>query len=231
MHKTVDIVMSYTDNPGGRYTKLAKALCNSVKRNFPKANMVVDTGYPVDGLPHNAMAYRWCNLAQQATRPTVFVGCDTLVLRDFSEVFQHDFGLAVTTRDAAIPLNNGVVFMQPTTEGKGFMAEYADIMTEMMTNTELHRRYDKHGPVDQAAMEHLWRRHPGRIMALPCSVYNITQDYYHNPLPPDAAVVHIKSELRDCIFGIDSKRVKRTGITRDHELVQLWERYHGGPAV
>ena len=44
--------------------------------------------------------------AQKSELPTIFVGCDTLVLRDFSEVFEDDFDIAVTIRDTKnSPLN------------------------------------------------------------------------------------------------------------------------------
>lgn len=236
MKKTVDIVMCYTDAPGGRYDKLAKALKESVRRNFPAANLIVDKNYPLDdprygGVPHNAMAYRWCEIAQTATRPMVFIGCDTLVLRDFSEVFRDDFALGVTVRDTDIPLNNGVVFMQPTTEGKAMMAEYADIMDAMQEHPAMHLRYDKHAAVDQAAMNYLWDKHPEQIKAYPCEVYNVTQDFYQHPLRSDAAVLHVKSELRDVLFGVNSRRVQRSGMTIDHPLAQLWQEYYGGSAV
>ena len=62
MEKKFNIFMAYTDKPDGsnEYNILAKALNESVVKNFPSANLIIDKNYPLDNprygaVPHNAI--------------------------------------------------------------------------------------------------------------------------------------------------------------------------------
>ena len=232
MDKKYNIFMVYNDKPSGMYDTLYKALDKSIKQNFPSANFIVEKNFSMNNPRYgkrveDAMAYKWCEFAQKTTLPTIFIGCDLLVLRDFSEVFNDDFDLAVTIRDTKRDvLNNGVVFMKNTPEGKELMNEYAIIMDKMQKDKKLHHKYNKLIPVDQAAMEHLWRLHPERIKAYPCNIYNITQEYYYEPLHKDAAVLHVKSELRKTIFDKNFINKRHPKMNKNHHLVKLWNSYN-----
>ena len=137
----------------------------------------------------------------------VLVDVDTLFLRDVEEVFDLGFDVAVTRRDRPHWLNAGVVYLQPTVESVAIMRMWESVDSQMLADTEYDRHVRRtvphHMGQNQPAFAYLYEqgRLPGAVEVLECAVWNVCEDIYWRNMREDAAVLHVKSQLRQALAG------------------------------
>ncbi len=173
----------------------------------------------------------WNDHIQNATQDTVLIDCDMLIMQDFSEVWQHDFDVAITKRSEkksklrqfpnGIPYNGGVVFVRNTDSAKRFIQAWTDCNRYLFENTRAHSGYlKKYAGMNQAALGYLLEARNGydicKVIDVPCAKYNAcAPDFWENG---NAKIVHIKGDLRKEVF---SRQPKKDAPT--YKYVSIWK--------
>lgn len=86
----------------------------------------------------------------------VLIDCDTIVLKDISEVFNHDFDIAFTSLPLEVnvfPVNVGIMFFRNSAATRKLTANMQQHITKVVEDEQLHNEsFAKYGAADQAAL-------------------------------------------------------------------------------
>lgn len=153
------------------------------------------------------------------------IDSDTMVLRTLSpaNVFMQHHDLAYTLKPpkTTYKINSGVLFVRVSDVTRGFFANWADVVKQMVTDRKLYLQYKPdYGGINQAGLGHmLTTEHGLRIKELQCREWNSIRETWDVAVN-EARVVHILARLRDhCIF---QHPASNAAIRR---LSKMWREY------
>lgn len=221
-----------SDRSDGMYERFLKVWEYSAKKNSGGIVDVVKIPPPktVGGDPylHNANHAKlkvWRDYIESVNDDVVLMDADTLVLRDLTHVFEKNrFDVAVTTRDRTtrLTINGGVVFVRNTPEALGIINLWHLSDIELHNDKKLHERFRaKYGGMNQSSYGYMiTKKMPGKIIELPCSVYNQVEWWRNRKVKP--CVVHYKSQLRHAVL---SKRHTNAVSYNMRDAVGVWRKY------
>lgn len=199
---------------GGEFQVLADALEESVRRNFPAADLQMwrCPPPPLDGLPaacaHNAEKLRlWERAFLNTQNETILIDADTLVMDDLSSAFDQSYDVAYTERPdgSRHRLNGGVVFLRPTDRARDFMRRWVERDDALVASRPVAGRAShSYGGVNQASLCELLDSGGSyaETVALPCGVWNSVDETWAS-FGEHTKVLHIKSALRRAAIGTD----------------------------
>jgi lipopolysaccharide biosynthesis glycosyltransferase len=211
----------------GPISKIAQIMVASVRQAMPGAKIVQMTDYttkPVQGVHEvirkrwdgkRLMTYRLLHLEEFPPANAVFLDADTVVRKDLTSVFDGEFDVALTRRDAtdltlgeavleAMPFNTGVMFSKAS--GRQFW---------LAAHAAVRAMPDEHQVWwgDQLAVKKVAEETSLKVAEYPCALYNYT------PTSPDEDlseryVVHYKGRERKPWLlahweGLLNKRARR----------------------
>lgn len=167
----------------------------------------------------------WRDYVVSVDDDVVLMDSDTLVLRDLTHVFEkNDFDVAVTTRgwNTRLTINGGVVFVRNTPEARQIIDLWYESDIELHSDKKLHERFRaKYGGMNQSSYGYmLTKKLPGKIIELPCSVYNQVEWWCNRNVKP--CVVHYKSQLRHAVLSPRSINATRYNM---RDAVSKWRGY------
>lgn len=159
-----------------------------VRLDLPKLGMAKI--YEAAIVPAGVMLFRMRLLSTLDKEPTITIDTDCIVQKDLSHVFDDDFDIALTYRDAPVidPLGNNVAEHMPFNTGVMFCRNpqvWKDCLFEMQQmDMDLKTWYG-----DQLAIKHVSRSY--KTKRLSCDPYNYTP-LNKNEDVSDKQVVHYK---------------------------------------
>lgn len=209
---------------GQSFKYLHDACVNSIEQNLSGCELIdIETDYPknIRGIAPRFMENTvkldlWLDHMIDG-EDNVFIDADTVILNDFSEVFDNPFDVCFTKRNKAssrLPFNSGVLFAR----SKSFVQEWAMINRKMMHNKSLWRLYNrKYIGYNQASFGWmLENRHMNyNIKSIPSYIYNNCDPYDWLNNIEEAKILHVKGELRK---DLPYK-------AKFAEAVGIWEKY------
>ncbi len=193
------------------YAKLLNVFMRSAERTMPGVKVeVVNIEVPMKKYSgerkfdhHMDTYFGFMAKTERALReegPVCVSDNDIIFLQSVEDVFRNDFDIAVTTREHKCHLNTGVFFSRGTPAAKMFIERWLEHTREIATQFD-EDRISRHAGIDQAALfQTLEDDLPVKVIFLPCIIWNAEQTCWKH-LTPETRVVHIKSGLRDIVFG------------------------------
>jgi hypothetical protein len=206
------IITVYFDYPGtDKYKRCLNAFRNSVKKTNPEAELIVIEIDPplMQGDDRNKIGwvYNHVKLKKMIGRVLVedsediiLCDCDTVFLRDASELFKDNFDIAMGRRPgyAAVPYNGGVVLCRPTWETKCFMTSWLNTDTMMLNDYELHMKWrDKYNGQNQASFGCALETKRGEIhfREYPTALMNACEQDWPRLPEVTPVILHVRKRL------------------------------------
>lgn len=231
MIKIITVQFSYDNDV--RYEKLLKVLAYSAAVNMPGAEFISLTIPPpeMEQVPgyrmlksNTSKLEKWAEEVDKADKNDriVLLDSDMLIMRDFSKIFNFPFDICYTYRpENRLPLNGGVMFINPTEKAKIFFREFLSVNDRMLKNKKFHDPYRRiYAGMNQAAFGYMLENKTclTNIHRIPCTLWNVCNEDWAN-IREDAYILHIKGRLRHMCLGTRhvSNDVK--------QLVDLWKYY------
>ncbi len=200
----------------GDFERLCDAFEASVEMNGGDCELLLleterpDTGVGARTYIENTVKLNlWIKELAKADMPTVFMDCDTIVLRPLVDAFDQPFDVAITTRDSDCWFNAGVVFARPGLGATRFFQEWQRVNDDLYANQDkLAEPARTFVGINQSALSLMLKAPPACDIAyLPCETWN-NVDQTWDALSGDTAVLHIKGALRElCLVDMPEHRV------------------------
>ena len=142
----------------------------------------------------------------------VLMDCDTLIVRDFSNLFKKKFDLGFTYRfpNSKFRVNAGVMFFRKNKQSSNFFEDWYKKTLEVSdSDKKIHYHESRFGSVDQGILTEMLyieddyveskseRIGEMLIMGFPCHYYNLSEQW--EKMNEHTAVVHFKSGWRHII--------------------------------
>lgn len=240
-----------------RYPRMAKVLEHTARVNAPRFEARVrEIAAPTsatgafragrNGLATNTdKLEEWNRVVQASTDGDhlVLLDADMMVMSDLAPAFDEPFDVAYTTKPEPghkLPFNGGTVLMRVGPAARAFMAKWTALNAELYCDVERHRPYRaKYGGMNQASLGMMLDEalvpDGCHLAEVPCRRWNSCDEAYWRNWR-EAAVVHVKSKLRNTVFSrrwAQSARMRWADPpgrnTNRHaaiyELSQLWHQY------
>jgi hypothetical protein len=222
----------FGDGADGEWPRLARVLAYTAARHCPGWDTrVLALSPPPRTLDPFAADHsrsntwkldHWCSLVEQAEdgTPLLLMDADIVILRPLDDVWQKPFDVAYTTRPGAFPFNGGVVFVRVSDAARTFFRVWGEENRRMFVDRLYHRTWKrKYGGMNQAAFGCVLEsphRQALSILELPCAEWNCEDMSWATFDPAVCRVLHVKSELRQNVFGSgpESRQLRH--------LVRLW---------
>lgn len=230
---------------------LQDAFVESIKQKMPGAEIKIEhpkppnwksftkNGKPViKWMASNTLKLEiWVDYIKNAKNNTILVDCDMLLANPISEVFDHDFDVAMTIRTNSnrLPINGGAIYVKPNENSIKYFEELLELNNKMINDPKLHRKYKGvYQGINQSAMGMISENYDQndsdfKLIMLPCKYYNCCQEDWNSVDFKKTRLIHCKSELRRCIvdYKINNKPfIRLTPNKKIKEIIQYWERYH-----
>lgn len=207
-----DIVCVYfASNP--QWHVWAKGLKASIRANAPNARLILiqldanevqhtpqtPTGVRFGHLANHRKLQEWKRYMSTATRPTVFVDADLIVLGELEDGFSRA-SITLTSRKGSW-VNAGVIFARPGHKTTLFFSEWCKMDERFIHYPKLrkHVNRSKHVPgQNQASLRELYdtRQDIQKFIDwVPCDVWNACEDVYWHKWE-QARIIHVKGGLR-----------------------------------
>jgi hypothetical protein len=197
-------VIVYRHQGKEEYLDLIQIAFASAKSHGMRTSLVTD--YPDCDADHvipftsGIALMEWVLAAQlEYIRSDLFAGNavlfspDAVFMKPVEEVFDG-FDVAVTTRiSGGMPINNGVIFLNPERKGDLIRLWEMFLFSLRQMPQTLRNWYG-----DQVSMQHVLFEHNDaplglRVKRLPCRIYNATPQWFHEEdALDDAYIVHFK---------------------------------------
>lgn len=157
---------------------------------------------------NHAKLKEWREEVLRATEPIILADVDTFIQSNPEKAFEQVEHIGITMRDQTfhmpIPLNAGIVFVQPTSEAKQFMCDWCRMDKEMFTDNHLLMKWrKKYQGMNQASLGCLLETGDFEPTQLNCSTWNLVEPW--NDVE-SASIVHIKGNCMRHIFDSEHPR-------------------------
>lgn len=200
---------------GGQFAELARVLRVTADRHCPHWDRRIDAiaGHQLRSA-HDAYADNTHKLDQWnafiQSQPdgarVLLIDADTAIVRPLDCVWNWPFDVAYTIRPSSykLPLNGGVVFVYVNDRSKAFMANWAAVNRQMVSDRALHSKWrKKFGGINQASFGCVRDQAPTvRFWMLPCVEWNCEDSSWPDFSPEVTRILHVKSLLRRCVFNL-----------------------------
>ena len=205
----------YFGPAGGQYPRLARVLSLTARRFCPDWDVTVRripphhiqaaSGSDADAANHYKLA-EWTRLACVAPDGSrlLLVDADTFVAAPLDPLWERDFDVAYTARPqgSRFPLNAGVVALRVGPRAREFMLAWLGTDAAFLADTTARGPWRRtHGGQNQASLGFVLGAASVKVLALPCAEWNC-EDTTWAKFGPGTRIVHVKSALRMCAFGI-----------------------------
>jgi hypothetical protein len=171
----------------------------------------------------------WLECVEKYNDNIALTDCDMLCVKDFNDVFNLDFDVAITMHEdgAILPLNGGVIFVKPTENAKYFMQLFKKVNDEMYNDKEFHQKWrDKYAGINQSAMGYILETggYRANVLKLPCQIYNNCDPEWPT-IDDNTRLVHIKGKLRQYVLrnydfrAMPARIVKAASLWRKMEAM------------
>jgi hypothetical protein len=207
----MELVSVYFDYDKPEYERLMKVFEYSIKKHTGLDLQVIKLDPPppnrTRSLDANTLKLnKWVEYLEEKEEgaKVVFLDCDMLCIKDFSDAFDIEFDVCYTHRRTRVPFNGGVVFVRNNKYSRDFFRQWAEVNEKMHKDAEFHKPWhSKYAGINQSAFGYLLEKGDVdcHIEALPCSIYNVCDEDWKK-IHKDARLIHYKSELRRAVLGI-----------------------------
>lgn len=226
--KIISVVFDYYCQD--KYKKLATVLEYSANKHCPDADFelvkikapVIKTGKSKSFTSNTVKLEIWLDKLKSTDENVIFMDCDMLVLKDISDIFNHNFDIAYTKRTKArIPYNGGIVFVHNNENSIKFMEIWKDINNQMFNNRNFHNIWHKkYAGMNQSAFGYILenKKYDANLKVLPCAVWNACNEDWHS-IDEKTRVVHIKGGLRRSVLNYNPGH-----ICKWQRAALLWQR-------
>ena len=233
----ISVAFDYHDT---QYTRLANVLEKSIRKNCPKADLILKLYPPPDVPEFERVNKRFGENSEKLNlwiehmkdcedQNIVLIDCDMMVLDNISEIFNEDFDIAVTRHNGdrgRIPYNGGVICVKKSDKTNLFFNEFLQINNKMYKDREFHEPWrTKYAGMNQAAFGYMLENYDSdiNIMEIPCSIYNLCSEDWgkFNKLTPRPKIIHLKGALRNICLS-DSEPIKYGNIRN------IWREFENG---
>ena len=183
---------TFYNNEGKMYKTMCDVLIKSIKKNIPHFEIDLHNAQPPNfnnfkgfntkpSWASNIVKLEiWNDLIQKSNTgdKIALLDCDTLVTKDFSDVFNNDFDVAFTDKpEPEGTFNGGVIFVNVNDASKEFFNIFLKINYKMLEDKEFHEKYrKKYSGMNQSAMGYLYELYSKDnkyiLKVLPGKLYN-----------------------------------------------------------
>ncbi len=169
---------------------------NMVQKFCPGAQHIIARGESGIDMFARAQAMRDYVWSDQFNAPTVFLDNDAFPNADLSIAFDQIQHVGLTVRDTPglMPVNEGVIFAQPSDEARYFFSAYVDTFSALghVIPAEQWRWWG-----GQMALNMLAQPAADRLTLLPCDRWNFSPDGpQHRAALDGKAVLHLKGQRK-----------------------------------
>lgn len=183
---------------------------NMVKKFCPSAKHIVCRG--TDGIDMYARAVAMEEFIQsdEFDEPTVFLDNDAFPNADLSLAFEQiqDVGLTVRDNPGLMPVNEGVIFAQPTDGARSFFSAYTLAYSALQYVMPIDKWKWWGG---QTALNMLAGPAQDRLTLLPCDTWNYSPDGPQQRAVLDSkAVLHLKGNRKQLFDQLVAYQESRT---------------------
>lgn len=190
------------------YKNLLKIFRSSALKHMPYADIRIIEGDKInrEKLDHHQDTFIGFKLAAEyalkLNKPCAVCDIDLMFKKSIKDVFEKDFDIAVTIRDLPARYNTGMWFYKPTHEAKVFLEQWIHYTGIFARNfEEIQDGIKKYAGIDQYSLACMIKKnHKAKILELPCQEWNAEQSSWKY-INDKTRVVHLKSQLRNEIFG------------------------------
>lgn len=218
----------------GQYPRLARALALSAQRHCPGWDVNVRridphvraaSGNEADAANHHKLC-EWRRLVEGAHDGAriLLVDADTFVTAPLDSLWEREFDLAYTVRDASrsrFPLNAGVVAVRVGPATRRFMDAWSERDAAFLRDIEARGPWrQRYGGQNQASLGAILESGLAaalglKVATLPCLEWNAEDTSWERFNPAVTKIVHVKGALRMAVFGIASSQHVRP-------LARMW---------
>lgn len=148
--------------------------------------------------------------------PCAVCDVDLMFRRSIADIWDHDFDIAVTTRNLHAKYNTGLWFFRPTEAAMAFVTRWIEL-TEQFANDYQgsHAGLKKWAGLDQYALSCVRDKYSHvNCIELPCREWNAEQTCWAG-VDDYTRVIHLKSQLRNEIFG-RPQNMKYNGVISEN---------------
>ena len=246
-YKKVRAVTVVFDYPGTDvYSTVLQAWENSIKTNMPNAIAeIIRLGPPKPDPDErrtrhisNALKSRaWEKIVSEAIETgskddLLLMDCDTIVLRDISNMFMHDFDIALTHRYGAMvhtsrePINTGVVAVRPNKKSLEFFKQLTKAVDYLFDNPDIHHTYWEHyRGIQQSALGYVIENTDEmklNVKLFPCKYYNASPTNEYQDMGSEARVMHLQNVMRKMVDQDEDNTGRRS------RQLEIFKKYAGG---
>lgn len=160
---------------------------------------------------NHAKLKEWREEVLRATEPVILADVDTFIQRNPEKAFDEVEHIGITFRDQRfnlpIPLNAGIVFVQPTREARQFICDWCKMDKRMFEDNKLLMQWRReYQGINQSSLGCLLETGDFKPTALNCSTWNLVEPWEE---VDGAHIVHVKGNAMRHIF--DDEKPKREG--------------------
>ena len=225
------------------YKRLSNTLLKSIKKNTPQYKIDFFEIEPPDyknyrgintkpSWANNVLKLeKWNETVQNSNTgdKVVLLDCDTLVMKDFSSVFDDDFNIAFTDKpNPKGTFNGGVIFVNINDISKEFFNIFLDINYKMIENIQFHMKYrNLYSGMNQSAMGYMYetyyknnKTNKYNLKIIPGKLYNQSNMHYWKT-GEIGYIIHYMSILRHYIFikpGVKNSKDKYADIIKKLDI-------------
>ena len=156
---------------------------------------------------NHAKLKEWRDCVLTANEPIILADVDVFIQRNPIAGFHAVENVGITYRDQGgppIPLNAGIVFVQPTETSRKFFIDWCDMDARLWAEgSEFMRWRKKYQGMNQASLGALMETTGFKPTRLNCSKWNLVEPWDN---PEKAAIVHIKGNCMRHIFDGEKPR-------------------------
>lgn len=145
---------------------------------------------------------------------------DLMFRKRIDDVFDHQFDIAITIRALKARYNTGLWFYNPSSAAREFVFNWL-LKTEKYTEhfKDNIENVKKYAGIDQFALAcTIWENKQANVLTLPCQEWNAEQSTWKH-VNEETRVIHIKSQLRNELFGRPQNMKYNGVISKGLEII------------
>lgn len=227
---------AFDPRPRGPFARMAEVLeysaaahCAAWQRSVVRLPVEVRRcASGIESHGHNSLKLdHWAAAVEAAADgdELLLIDADTLILRSLDDAWDAPFDLAYTVKADRFPFNLGVVFLRVSPATRAFMRRWLGENRALFAQPGDHRAWRvRWGGINQAAFGRLLEGGALaslQLRSLSCAEWNCEESAWATFDPGVTRIVHIKGELRRCLFGLPMLRGHRlTAIARTWQAAE-----------